>query len=106
MNIFFHHLKLEIALAIPASNEEKKNKQFSSTRVNTLNRGGRGRHFKQNLERDMTQWLERGALSMSLPAVRFRIPLGVGFLGICHVSSLAIFGHCFDVVSLGKALSP
>ena len=27
----------------------------------------------------MAQWLERGALPMSLPAVRFRIPLGAGF---------------------------
>ena len=29
-------------------------------------------------ERDMAQWLERGALPMSLPAVRFRILLGAG----------------------------
>ena len=28
----------------------------------------------------MARLLERGALSMSLPAVRFRILLGVGFL--------------------------
>ena len=28
------------------------------------------------LERDMAQWLESGALSMSLPAVQFRVPLG------------------------------
>ena len=27
-------------------------------------------------DRDMVQWLERGALLMSLPAVRFRAPLG------------------------------
>ena len=27
-----------------------------------------------HLERDVAQWLERGALPMSLPAVRFRIP--------------------------------
>ena len=27
----------------------------------------------------MAQWLERGALPMSLPAVQFRIPLGAGF---------------------------
>ena len=26
----------------------------------------------------MAQWLERGALPMSLPAVRFQIPLGAG----------------------------
>ena len=30
------------------------------------------------IERDMAQWLERGALPMSLPAVRFRILLGSG----------------------------
>ena len=30
----------------------------------------------QQAERDMAQWLERGALPMSLPAARFRIPLG------------------------------
>ena len=44
----------------------------------------------------MAQWLERGDLPMSLPAVRFRIPLGV--------SPPLNLGHCFDVVSLGKAL--
>ena len=30
-------------------------------------------------ERDMAQWLECGALSMTLPAVRFLILLGAGF---------------------------
>ena len=30
-------------------------------------------------EKDMAQWLERGALQMSLPAVRFWIPLGACF---------------------------
>ena len=49
-------------------------------------------------------WLERGALSMSLPAVRFRIPLAAGFSEKYHVSPLSILGHCFDVVSLAKAL--
>ena len=29
---------------------------------------------------DMAEWLARGALPMSLPVVRFRIPLGAGFL--------------------------
>ena len=29
------------------------------------------------IARDMAQWLERGALPMSLPAVRFRITLGI-----------------------------
>ena len=42
----------------------------------------------------MAQWLERSALPMSLPAVRFRIPLGVGFSEEYHVSPLLILGHC------------
>ena len=42
---------------------------------------------------------------MSLPAVRFRIPLGAGFSEKYHVSPLSILGHV-DVVSLGKALHP
>ena len=54
----------------------------------------------------MAQWSERRVLSMSLPAVRFRIPLGAGFSEKYHVSPLSILGHCFDVVSLGKALNP
>ena len=58
------------------------------------------------LERDTTQWLERAALSMSLPAMRFRISFGAGFSEKYHVSPLSILGHCFDVVSLGKALNP
>ena len=58
------------------------------------------------LERDMEQCLERGALSMSLPAVRFRIPLGAEFSDKYHVSPLSILGHCFDVVSLGNVLNP
>ena len=57
------------------------------------------------LERDVAQWLEREALPMSLPAVRFRIPLGAGFSEKNHVSPLSIMGHYFDVVSLGKALN-
>ena len=47
-----------------------------------------------SIERDMALWLERGALSMSLPAVRFRIPLGAGFSEKYHVSLLSILGHC------------
>ena len=55
----------------------------------------------------MAQWLERGgSLPMSLPAVGFRIPLGEGFSEKYHVYPLSILGHCFDVVSLGKALHP
>ena len=54
----------------------------------------------------MAQWLERGALQMSLLAVRFRMPLGAGFSEKYHVSPLSILGHCEDVVSLGKALHP
>ena len=54
----------------------------------------------------MAQWLEHGALSMSLPAVRFRIPLGTGFTEKHHVSPLSILGQSFDVVSLGKTFNP
>ena len=50
----------------------------------------------------MAQWLERGALPMSLSAVRFRTPLGAGFSDNYHVSPLSILGNCIDVVSLGK----
>ena len=57
-------------------------------------------------ERALAQWLERGALPLSLPAVRFRIPLGGGFSEKYYVSPLSILGHYFDVVSLGKALNP
>ena len=32
-------------------------------------------------------------------SVRFRIPLGAGFLEKYHVSPLSILGHYFDVVS-------
>ena len=49
----------------------------------------------------MARWLERGALPMSLPAVRFRIPLGAGFSEKYRISPL-----CFDVVSLRNALNP
>ena len=54
----------------------------------------------------MAQWLERGALPMLLPAVRFRIPLGAGFSEKYYVSPLSILGHYFDVVSSGKGLYP
>ena len=54
----------------------------------------------------MAQWLEGSALPISLPAVRFRVALGAGFSEKYHVSPLSILGHCFDVVSLGKALNP
>ena len=50
--------------------------------------------FEVTLERDVAQWLERGALPMSLPAVRFRIPLGAGFSEKYHVFPLSILGHC------------
>ena len=56
------------------------------------------------IERDMARWLERDALTMLLPAARFRIRLLAGFSEKNHVSPLSILGHCFDVVSLGKAL--
>ena len=50
--------------------------------------------------------LERDALPMSLPVVRFRAPLGAAFLEKYHVSSLSVLGHCFDVESFGMALHP
>ena len=43
-----------------------------------------------SIERDMAQWLELGALTMSLPAVWFRIPLGAGFSEKNDVSPLSI----------------
>ena len=52
------------------------------------------------------QLLERGALPRSLPVVRLRIPLGAGISETYHISPLSILGHCFDVVSLGKAIHP
>ena len=59
---------------------------------------------QREIERHMAQWLERGALLLSLPAARFRIP-GAGFSEKYHVSPLSILGHCFNVASLGKALN-
>ena len=41
----------------------------------------------------MAQWLERGALPMSLPTMRFRIPLGARFPEKYHVSPLSILEH-------------
>ena len=52
--------------------------------------------------RDVIQWLERGDLSMSLPAVRFRIPLDAGFSEKYHVFPLSMLGHFPDVVSLSR----
>ena len=64
------------------------------------------RPMHYSLERDVAQWLERGALPMSLPTVRFRIPLGGGLSEKYHVSPLSILGHYLDVLSLSKALYP
>ena len=44
-------------------------------------------------QRDVAQWLERGALPLSLPAVRFRIQPDAGFSEKYHVSPLSILGH-------------
>ena len=52
------------------------------------------------------EMVREGRLSMSLLAARFRTPLGARFLEKYHVTPLSILGHCFDVVSLGKALHP
>ena len=43
---------------------------------------------------DVAQWLERGALTKSLPVVRFRIPLGAWFSEKYNVSPLSILWHC------------
>ena len=53
----------------------------------------------------MAKWLERGALPMSLPTGRLRIPLGARFPEKYHVSPISMLGHYFDVVSLVKALN-
>ena len=58
----------------------------------------------QGLERDVTQWLERGTLPMSLRAVSK--PLDVGFLKKYNVYPLPILGHRYNVVSLGNTLFP
>ena len=60
----------------------------------------------QCAESDIKQYtcIERGASSMSLPAMGFRTPLGAGFSDKYHVSPLSILGQCFDVVYLDKAL--
>ena len=59
------------------------------------------------LDWHVVQWLERGALPMSLPAARVRGSLGVGFSEKYHVSLLSMLGHCgINVVSFGKALFP
>ena len=44
----------------------------------------------------MAQWLEPGALSMALPVVRFRIPLGAGFSEKYHVSP----SQSWDIVKM------
>ena len=46
----------------------------------------------------MAQWLERSALPMSLPAVRFRIPLGAEFSCFYHEIS------CFSPLNLRTLL--
>ena len=56
-------------------------------------------------ERDVAQWLERGALPMSLPAARARGSLVAGFSEKYHVSPLSTLGYCgINVVSMGKSL--
>ena len=43
-------------------------------------------------------------LPISLSAVRFRTLFGAGFSEKYRVSLRTILGHCFDGVSMGKAL--
>ena len=53
----------------------------------------------------MAQWLEHDGLLIYLRAVWSRTPFG-GFSDKYHVSPLSMLGHCFDVLSMGKALFP
>ena len=46
--------------------------------------------------RDMAQWLERSALPMSLPAVRFRIPLVHNF----HRNIMFLPSQSWDIVRM------
>ena len=65
--------------------------------------------FKKNIyrgstlsEKGVTQWLERGALPISLRAVRFRIPLGVGFFREISCFSPFNIGTFFRCCVLGQ----
>ena len=58
------------------------------------------------IERDMAQWLERDALTMSLSPRGFESGLLQDFQRKIMFPPLSILGNCFDVVSLGKALHP
>ena len=56
-----------------------------------------------DIEWDVAQWLERGALPMSLPAMRIRIPLPAGFFReISRFSPLNI-GALFRCCVLGQS---
>ena len=57
-------------------------------------------------ERDVVQWLERGALPKSLPAVRFQILLGAGFSEKYHVSRPFNNGTLFRCCVLGQGTLP
>ena len=50
----------------------------------------------------MAQWLERGILPMSLPAMRFRLPLGAG----CSCLSPLNLGTLIRGCVLGEGTSP
>ena len=54
----------------------------------------------------MAQWLERDALTMLLPAARFRIRLLAGFSEKNLVSPLSILGQLFRCCALRKGTSP
>ena len=58
------------------------------------------------IERDMSQWLERDALTMSLPAARFRIRLVAGFPEKNHVSPPPSLGTLFRCCVLRQGTSP
>ena len=58
------------------------------------------------IERDMAQWLERGALTMSLPAAGFGIRLGAGFSEKNHVFHPLNLGTLFQCCVVRQGTSP
>ena len=60
-----------------------------------------------SLDRDVAQWLERGALPLPLNAVRVQRPLGAGFQRNIIMFLPSLLGDIVPMfVSLGKALYP
>ena len=106
-NLNFHPLEVVSRWRDPQLQVSENNSNLTKWRSKVFKYSWLMSHFILSfLERDVAQWLERGALPMSLPAVRFRIPLGPGFSKKNHVSPLSLSGHYFDVASFGKTLYP